>query len=57
MLATVYELEQNPSRGVGGVAHTRFQVVRKYGWTEGRTDGWTEKCKSKCPDTQKVVPM
>ena len=35
MLVTVYEYEQNPSRGVGGVAHTRFRVVR----TDGRTYG------------------
>jgi len=26
MLVTVHEYEQNPSRGVGGVAHTIFGV-------------------------------
>ena len=31
MLVTVYGYEQNPSRGVGGVAHTRFRDVRTYG--------------------------
>ena len=31
MLVTVCEYEQNISRGVGGVAHTRFRVVRTYG--------------------------
>ena len=39
MLVTVYGYEQNPSRGVGGVAHTRFCVVhmagRTYCWTYG----------------------
>ena len=30
MLVTVYGSEQNPSRGVGGVAHTRFWVVCTY---------------------------
>ena len=38
MLVTVCGYEQNPSRSVGGVVHTRFMVVR--------TDGHTEKCKS-----------
>jgi len=27
MLVTVYGFEQNPSSGVGGVAHARFRVV------------------------------
>ena len=35
MLVTVYGYEQNPSWGVGGVAHTRFRVV----CTNGRMDG------------------
>ena len=30
MLVTVYEYEQNPSRGVGGVVHTRFRVVSTF---------------------------
>jgi len=42
MLVTVYGYEQNPSRGVGGVAHTSFRVVH----TDRRADGCTEKCKS-----------
>ena len=28
MLVTVCGYEQNPSRGLGGVAHTRFRVIR-----------------------------
>jgi len=47
MLVSVCEYEHNPSRSIGGVAHTRFQVVRMDGWT----DGHTEKCKSYCPAT------
>jgi len=35
MLVTVCGYEQNPSRGVGGVAHTRIWVVR----TDRRTSG------------------
>ena len=34
MFVTGYGYEQNPSRGVVGVAHTRFRVVR----TDGQTD-------------------
>ena len=34
MLVTVCEYEQNPSRSVGGVAHTRFQDVRTDEWTD-----------------------
>ena len=33
ILITVYGYEQNPSRDVGGVAHTRFQDVHTDGWT------------------------
>ena len=36
MLVTVYEYEQNISRDVGRVAHTRFWVVRSYEWTDVR---------------------
>ena len=40
MLVTVCGYEQNPSRGVGGVAHTGFRVVRTdrrpYGLTNVR---------------------
>ena len=39
MLVTVCEYEQNPSRGVGGVVHTRFRVVRTYIQTDKRMDG------------------
>ena len=38
MLVTVCEYEQNPSRSVGGVAHTRVWVVS--------TDGHMKKCKN-----------
>jgi len=34
MLVTVCAYEQNPSRSVGGVAHTIFRVVRTYGQTD-----------------------
>ena len=44
MFVTVYGYEQNPSRSVGGVAHTRFREVR--------TDIHTEQCKSKCPQNR-----
>mgnify|MGYP006890725656 FL=1 len=47
MLVTVCEYEQNPSRGVGRVAHKIFRdvrmhgrtYVRAYGQMDGRTDG------------------
>jgi len=35
MLVTVCGYEQNPSRVVGEVVHTRFWVVHTEGWTDG----------------------
>ena len=40
MLVTVYGYEQNPSRGVGGVAHTIIRVVRTYGRTYERRSAY-----------------
>ena len=39
MLVTVYGYKQNPPRGVGGVAHTRFRDIRTYVCMYGLTYG------------------